>query len=283
MRDYMMKQQKNISENLQDLISQNKWQPVEETTKNLIGYCIFHDDKNNANLHITKTGEWKGHFKCFACGATGKISEVFVDKMSKRKQIFRKTIPVDWVELDKKYRIQTFITGEYTLLERDWNVKSLLKYSIGYDGEAHTFPMRNESGAIIGILRRFPDGHKICIEGSQLGLFLPNIQITMPIVIVEGVSDAAVAAELGYYGIGLPSASFGHSMVGKFLEDWNYSGKILYVADANEAGKKSAERMRKFLTPQFEYSIIQMEKYGDLREYYQNEGKEQTVKLLRGE
>lgn len=272
----------NIPESLQDLISQNKWQPVEETAKNLIGYCIYHDDKNNANLHITKTGKWKGYFKCFACGAKGKIPEEFVDKMSKRKQICRKTIPIDWVELNKEYQLQSFITGEYTILERDWNVKSLLKYGIGWDNEAHTFPMRNESGVIIGILRRFPDGHKICIEGSQLGLFIPNMQITSVIVIVEGVSDSAVATECGYYGIGLPSASFGHALVRKFLEDWKYSGKVLYVADANEAGKKSAEKMRKFLTSRLECGIIQMEKYGDLKEFYLAEGKEETIKLLKG-
>jgi len=72
-------------------------------------------------------------------------------------------------------------------------------------------------------------------------------------------------------------------MAGKFLDNWNYSGKVLYIAHANEAGKKSAEKMKKFLTNGFDYGIIQMEKYGDLREFYLNEGKTETVKLLKGD
>jgi len=256
---------------------------IKEDDRYLWCECPKHDYLEKPPLCINKTesnGKPKGYGYCFSCGYRIDVPPEEVDEMSKKKTICRKTVPIDWSSLNFDYEMRTFINRLYQMLEHQWNVKCLFKYGIGWNGEAHTFPMRNERGAIIGILRRFPDGHKVCIEGSQLGLFLPNMQIVQPVVIVEGVSDAAVATELSYYGIGLPSASFGHAMVRKFLEDWNYSGKVLYVADANEAGKKSAEKMRNVLTNKFDYGIIEMEEYGDLREYYMNEGKEQTVKLL---
>lgn len=262
----------------------NQLKIIKEDNQYLWSLCPNHNDVNTPNLCFNKTesnGKPKGYGYCYACGYRINLRPAQVDIMSKKKTICRKTVPIDWIELNKKYQLQSLIKGTLNILGYEWNVSSLFKYGIGWDGEAHTFPMRNETGAIIGILRRFPDGHKVCIEGSQLGLFMPNIPITR-IVIVEGVSDAAVATECGYWGLGLPSASFGHAMVRKFLEDWNYSGKILYVADANEAGKKSAEKMKKFLTSGFEYDIIQMEKYEDLRKYYMNEGKDATIKLLRG-
>lgn len=267
------------------VIIMNQLNIIREDDRYLWCLCPNHNDVNTPNLCFNKTesnGKPKGYGYCYACGYRVDIPPEEVDKISKLKTICRKTVPINWVKLNEQYHMKTFISGKYHELEQQWDVKSLFKYGIGYDNEAHTFPMRNESGAIIGILRRFPDGHKVCIEGSQLGLFLPNMQITSVIVIVEGASDAAVATELGYYGIGLPSASFGHALVRKFLEDWNYYGKVLIVADADEAGKKSALKMKKFLTNKFEYGIIQMEKHGDLREHYLNEGKDETIKLLGG-
>jgi len=259
---------------------------IKEDSRYLWCKCPEHDYLEKPPLCINKAeinGKPKGYGYCFSCGYRIDIPSEEVDKMSKKKTICRKTVPVDWTELDKKYRMQSFLNGKYQELERQWNVKSLLKYGVGYDGEAHTFPMRNENGVITGIQRRLPCGGKLCVPGSQLGLFMSNMQIVSPIVIIEGVSDASVAAECGCWGLGLPSASFGHAMVRKFLENWNYSGKVLHVADADEAGKKSAEKMKKFLTKGFNYGIIQMEKYGDLREFYLSEGKEETIKLLKGD
>jgi len=257
---------------------------VKEDDRYLWCLCPSHNDVKNPNLCINKTeinGKPKGYGYCYACGYRIDISPEEVDKMSVKKTIHRESIVIDWNKLNWDYKLQGGLVSETYELGNQWKVKCLFKYDIGWDNSAHTFPMRAEDRKIIGILRRFLNGRKICIGGSQLGLFLPNIQITLPVVIVEGLSDAAVATELGYYGIGLPSASFGHAMARKFLDNQNYSGRVLYVADANAAGKKSAEKMRNVLTNKFDYGIIEMEKYGDLREYYQNESKEQTELLLQ--
>jgi len=259
---------------------------IEEDSRYLWCECSKHDYLKKPPLCINKAeinGKPKGYGYCFSCAYRIDVPPEEVDKMSKKKTICRKSVPVDWIKLSSDYQMKSFIEGKYHILEQEWNVETLLKYGIGWDGEAHTFPMRREDGVIVGIQRRFPNGDKLCVPGSQLGLFMPNMQIVSPIVIVEGLSDASVATECGCWGLGLPSAVFGHAMAGKFLDAWNYSGKVLYVADANEAGKKSAEKMKKFLTNGFDYGIIQMEKYGDLREFYLNEGKTETVKLLKGD
>lgn len=257
---------------------------IKEDSRYLWSLCPSHHDVNTPNLCTNKTeinGKPKGYSYCYACGYRINVAPKEVDKMSKLKTISRKPRPIDWNKLNSDYQMQTFINGKYRELEQQWNVKSLIKYGIGWDSESHTFPMRSEDGTIIGIQRRLPCGGKLCVPGSQLGLFLPNMQITSTVVIVEGVSDGAVATELGYYGIGLPSASFGHDIVRKFLDNQNYSGKVLIIAEADAAGKKSAEKMRNVLTNKFECGIIQMEKYGDLKEFYLSEGKKKTVKLLR--
>ena len=258
-------------------------QIIKEDSRYLWCLCPNHNDVNTANLCVNKTeinNKPKGYGYCYACGYRMDIDPKEVDKMSKLKTISRKPVPTDWYKLNYDYQIQTFVNGKYNELRQEWKVNSLLKYGIGWCGDSHTFPMRNENGAITGILRRFPDGKKLCVHGSQLGLFLPNMQIVQPVVIVEGVSDSAMITELGFWGIGLPSAAFGHEIVRKFLDNQNYSGKVLIIADADEAGKKSAEKMKKSLTFRYDCAIIEPEVGKDVRNFVDIKGKEYVKKWI---
>lgn len=260
---------------------------IREDSRYLWALCPSHNDVHTPNLCINKTeinGKPKGYGYCYACGYRIDVSPEEIDKMSKRKTICRKTIPIDWKQLNWEYQTRTFISGKYHELEKQWNVHCLFKYGIGYDDESHTFPMRREDGAIIGILRRFPDGRKICIGGSQLGLFMPNKPITQ-VVVVEGISDAAVATECGFWGIGLPSAAFGEKIVKKFLTLQKHYGIIRIVPDRDEAGEKSKEKLLKELSEWESFGktvVVNVSPYNDLKEYYLSEGREQTVKLLGG-
>lgn len=254
---------------------------IREDSRYLWALCPNHNDIHTANLCINKTeinGKPKGYGYCYACGYRIDILPEAVDKMSKLKTTCRKPVSIDWNKLNYDYQIQTLINGKYNELRQEWKVKSLLKYGIGWCGDSHTFPMRREDGKITGILRRFPDGRKLCVNGSQLGLFLPNMQIISDVVIVEGVSDAAVATEIGYYGVGLPSASFGEKIIKKFLTLQGYSGIIRIVPDRDEAGEKSRDRLLKELSGHIK--VINVSPYSDLKEYYLGRGKEATVELL---
>jgi hypothetical protein len=258
---------------------------IKEDSRYLWCKCPEHDYLEKPPLCINKAeinGKPKGYGYCFSCGYRIDIPSEEVDKMSKKKTICRKTVPVDWIKLNSDYQMNSFIKGKYHELEQEWNVKCLIKYGIGWDGDvSHTFPMRNEAGIITGIQRRLPCGGKLCVPGSQLGLFLPNIQITR-VVICEGISDAAVATECGYWGLGLPSANCGHVITVKFLTIHKIS-KVTIVADNDSVGrKKSKELQKKLLTSGVDCGIIYIEKYKDLREFYLNEGKDKTIQLLKG-
>lgn len=257
---------------------------IREDSRYLWCECLKHDYLEKPPLCINKTevnDKPKGYGYCFSCGYRIDIPPKEVDAMSKLKTISRKSRLIDWDKLNHDYQMQSFIHGKYNELRQQWKVNSLLKYGIGWCGDSHTFPMRREDGVIIGILRRFPDGKKICINSSQLGLFLPNMQITQ-VVVCEGLSDAAVATECGYWGAGLPSASFGHDIILKFLTIHKVNTLITIIADSDEIGKKSAKKLKNLLIRSGFYVIILIPEVGkDLREFYELKGKEYVRKWLK--
>ena len=258
--------------------------PIREDDRYLWILCPSHNDVNTPNLCVNKTeinGKPKGYGYCYACGYRIDIDPREIDKMSKRKTVCRKTVPIDWKNLTDTYVREIDRTWAWVHLAKEWNVKPIVLnyYNIGFDTQAFTAPMKNENGEITGVLRRFPDGRKICVNGSQLGLFMPNKPITQPVV-VEGVSDAAMITELGFWGLGLPSASFGHDIAKKFLDNQNYSERVLIIADADAAGKKSAKKMRKVLTSRCKCVIMEPEIGKDLRDFVDIKGKEYVKKWI---
>lgn len=257
-----------------------------ETDKYLICYCHKHNDKNTPNLYINKTeinGHPKGFAFCFSCGYHKDFSPEEVDTMSKKRtKHIRERRPVDW------YKLTTdFIDGkgiEQTRLAERWGINphTLFQYYVGWTGDSYSIPMRDENNIIIGLQLRYEDGSKSCIEGSQLGLFIPNILLERPVVVCEGFSDAVVATDLNFFGIGLPSASFGHGVVKNFLDNRATTTTITIVRDNDEVGKKSAEKMNKLFSPSYDCRVIVPDGCKDLRETHQNKGKEFTTKWLKG-
>lgn len=149
---------------------------------------------------------------------------------------------------------------------------ALYRLGIGWDGSAWTFPMYDGSLRPVGLHRRFPDGRKVCVRGSTLGLFVPlgrtslcsgtaggdsdksppragigGFVTTKPspgglvspppsaerLLICEGASDAAAALTLGYLAVGVPSAGQGGDLVVE-LADRVRPGTIVLVADLDE-------------------------------------------------
>jgi DNA primase len=251
-----------------------------ETSEHLWLLCPSHKDVRNPNLCVNKTdcGKYpKGFAYCFACGYTTQFSEEAVDKMSKKKSICREKRPIDWENLVNKYKLDSAPHIEYLAKQWKINYEDLLQYNAGWDGTAITFPMSNENENIIGISRRFPDGSKSCMEGSQLGLFISMMR-GYKVVITEGFSDAAVASHLGYFGIGKPCASFGENIVRKYLENIEYNKEVIIVQDNDEAGQRSTDKLQLGLRSQWDLRIIVPEI--DLKAYYLKYGFDKTVALL---
>jgi hypothetical protein len=151
------------------------------------------------------------------------------------------------------------------------NPSSLHQLGIGWDGAAWTFPMFDGDGTPIGIHRRFPDGRKLCLSGSRLGLFFSTAtssgdgdrspwdagigtsvtahphsggHLSPPpmLLICEGASDTAAALTLGYYAVGVPSAGLGAELVVRFVQRTR-PAQIIIVADLDEGSSTSSGKM----------------------------------------
>jgi len=248
------------------------------TRKHAIAYCPHHEDNNTPNLYINITDNYYGHWVCWACGMRGIFTEKEMRELNLSKSKKRqKPINIDWASLIETYRSNL---SHYSL---SYSLNTLLDidevyYNYGWDGEAYTFSMCNAKEEIIGIQRRFPDGTKCCVEGSQLGIFIPSyLKPTEPVFITEGASDMLAVCDLGLYAIGKPSATAGEDIIVKYLSNNNLNNIIL-LPDKDEAGTKSAYSLfAKLVFKGFRVRIYNKfhETFAtDIREYISYVGKE---------
>ena len=161
-------------------------------SKKAYGVCPKHEDKR-PSLVIDLIGMYAGYFRCFSCGWSGKLSPEIMSKLMTKRKKRNRLVTLDWERLNNDYvdNLNKTFGVDYTNLNfpesyastsknvlKDLaqnlgvSIKTLYSFSIGYDGVAFTFPFRNPSGVVIGEQRRFPNGMKCCVEGSNLGLFL---------------------------------------------------------------------------------------------------------------
>ncbi len=119
--------------------------------------------------------------------------------------------------------------------------QSLKRLNVGWDGEAYTFPMSNAQGRIIGIRRRFPNGRKTSLIGSETGLFVPTgLAGNELLLICEGPTDAAVAFDLGFDCIGRPNCN---SKIDMVVEYCRGCSEIIIIGDNDKAGRDGAKRL----------------------------------------
>jgi hypothetical protein len=124
------------------------------------------------------------------------------------------------------------------------SVQSLKRLGTGWDGKAYTFPMSNDFGKIIGIRRRFPNGRKASVRGSQTGLFVPtDLPADGLLLICEGPTDTAAALDLGFAAVGRPNCSSRIQMVARFVK----GRPVVVVGDNDDAGRSGAEKLARML------------------------------------
>jgi len=150
--------------------------------------------------------------------------------------------------------------------------KSLQRLCVGFDGNAFCFPMRDENMRIIGIRRRFGDGHKKALAGSCNGLFIPTgLSNDKPLFICEGPTDCATALDLGFEAIGRPNCDSKIEMTVRFAK----GRKIMIICDNDSPGRSGAKKLAKKLIEHCpEVKIICPPVAGmDLREWRTLQGK----------
>lgn len=257
-----------------------------ESGQYLTCLCPFHKD-SIASLVINKVehnGRKKGYYYCFGCNKSGKISEEQVDKLARKKGYTKKAKLVNWHKTAVEFTAGCLVKdypGDFIYEE------SSEDYIIGWDGKCYTAPMYSAVQEVIGIHTRALDGTKRSIEGSRLGLFLPHWFIEpwklegKTIIVCEGLSDTLVTAHCsGLYSIGLPSATFGHTIVRDFLKNIDFNDNIIIVSDNDEAGFESVSKLTEILDNQYPITVILPTPYSDLYDHYKHCGVEVTKMLL---
>lgn len=112
---------------------------------------------------------------------------------------------------------------------------------------AWTFPMREHTGAAIGVRLRTSHHKKYSVSGSRNGLFLPScLPVHELLCIAEGESDTAALLDLGFAAIGRPGARSCGERIVRFVRR-NRPTEIVVLADNDECGREGATELARQL------------------------------------
>ncbi len=144
---------------------------------------------------------------------------------------------INWEKLNADYRISLIYPVAAT---RQFGVRmaALDELLIGWDTEkkAHTFPMKDGRGNIIGMRLRALNGKHWSITGSKNGIFWPlsvKADDNDYLFIAEGPSDCAALLDLGFSPIGRASCGTGYQYIKTMIE--HYDRQVVIFADKDKA------------------------------------------------
>lgn len=253
-------------------------------------YCPFHNDQKTPNLLVSKSGQYAGMFKCFACGAFGKV-----DMEGKHKNVIvKKPNPINWVALNKLYE-SNYRTRVAPFNRWDVSDNTLYRMRIGWTGEAHSFPTFDAKKEMVGIQRIFPDNNKKMINGSRVGIIIPLYtnfryavckgQLSNYFVITEGISDTAMAVELGWNVIGRLSCNSCEDIITNLLVvNSKKDVTIIIVPDSDKPGTEGAIKLATRLIKILKYvRILEPCEGKDLRDFVELKGKDYVKKWIKEE
>jgi hypothetical protein len=154
------------------------------------------------------------------------------------------------------YREQLVANGE--LLDhlaslRGWARDTLEQLGVGLDGERLTIPVRNEEGALVGVVRYLPGERceapkMIADTGSKRQLFPAPETVDEQegfLLLVEGEPDAICGNSFGLAAVAIPGAN-------NWQSEWKqrFAGrKVAVVLDCDEIGRKAAAQVAADLAP----------------------------------
>lgn len=150
-------------------------------------------------------------------------------------------------EFEKKFAVyqQNVNDGMVRFLAEELEVgaESLEALSLGFVPREHAWvwPERDDTGRIIGLLKRYNSGKKVMEKGSERGLIYrhPLPKSDKPIIVVEGATDVLAACDMGFVAVGRPSSDSG----GKLLQGLLRGRDVIVVGENDDAGRKGMEKM----------------------------------------
>ena len=102
-------------------------------------------------------------------------------------------------------------------------------------------PMVDGEGEMVGFRLRREDGTKFSVRGGHEGIFVPWVKPQRQAVLVEGPSDAAAAATLGFYAIGRPSCSGGLTAIIRTIRRLGIE-RVVVIPDDDSASESERGR-----------------------------------------
>ena len=144
--------------------------------------------------------------------------------------------PVNWEKLVVDYRRHLDMVKAVALF--GVSAKALDELLIGWDAQknAHTFPMKDGRGNIIGIRLRPLNGHHFSVTGSKNGIIWPlsvKADSDELLFFPEGQTDPAALLDLGFSPIGRASCGTGYKNIKKMIE--RYERQVVIFADKDKA------------------------------------------------
>jgi len=143
---------------------------------------------------------------------------------------------INWEKLNADYRNGFDMIKAVALF--GVSAMALDEVLIGWDPKkkAHTFPMKDGKGNIIGIRLRTLDGHRFSVPDSKNGIFWPlsvKADADELLFIGEGPTDCAALLDLRFSPIGRASCGTGYQYIKEMIE--HYERQVVIVADKDEA------------------------------------------------
>lgn len=272
---------------------------VSVDSQNAWCYCIFHKDTDRPNFTISLNPTYLGRYKCWACNRDGMLTN---------KQIACLDLtPYNAYDLSKTQSAQMmtrwtlYIKDCYRNLERypllklglakqlQVSQRSLEHFNIGWNGAAYTIPMMTFSGnyrdgGLCGAIRRFPDGTKKAVYGSNLGWISPQLfdfdYDEEVIYLCEGFSDALILHDLGFTALGRPNCHFVKD-IDYLLDKFSGVGPlIVIIPDNDEVGKAGAHKLHDKIPTNMESRIFEFKGAKDIREYVLKNGRQEVKQEL---
>ncbi len=115
---------------------------------------------------------------------------------------------------------------------------ALERLEVGYDPARRwwTFPERDATGQIVGLIGRNEAGQKRRYSGAKCGLCYPADWAagTGPLLLVEGASDMAAVLTMGLPGVARPSNTGGITLLTDLLSDLSADRPIVVISERDK-------------------------------------------------
>jgi len=245
--------------------------------------CPFHREKSPSCC------VYSDHFYCFGCHASGDVIgyvmrrdsitfKAAIEKLSggsyvpeQPKRLApitpRETPPLARAgEMIDEWRSKTDIDDlDLLAFELGVSLGSMIQMECVWAAEynAWAFPMRDRTGAIVGIRLRDKFGKKWAVKGSKEGLFFGQLVKGRTTWICEGPTDACAGSTIDLQIIGRPSCQGAVKELVALLENGNIQDVVI-ISDNDAAGIAGTERLQSHLTMTYRELVLPCK---DLREF----------------